>query len=410
MAVLTGDFPGNAPAPGAFRVARLPEIRFGAGSAAEIAELAARYGQRLLVVTGGRSFVGSAHWTALQESFRARGLEWEWLQVTREPSPCLVDAEVARCAGLGIQAVLGIGGGSVLDAAKAIAGLLPSGRSVMDYLEGVGRGAIYTGPALPLIAVPTTAGTGSEATANAVLSMPGERGFKKSFRGDALVPQVAIVDPTLLESCPPELIAANGMDAFTQLLESLVSTRASAFTDALAWSGLRAFRDSFWLAWAGEGAARSAGLAGLAYASLLSGITLAQAGLGSVHGLAAPLGAYFPVPHGVVCGTLVAAATECNLRALRLRAPAAPALVKYAGLGRLLCPTAAGATDTAAGDALSALLHDWQERLALPRLGQFGMTESDIGRVVAGCRGGSMRTNPLVLEDEELAQLLRARL
>lgn len=392
----------------AFTVARLPEIRFGAGRIRETAEVLAQFGRKALLVTGGRSFVSTPQWTALQAALEARGIVWESVQVTQEPSPELVDNAVARFRGAGVEVVAGIGGGSVLDAAKAIAGLLVPGNSVMDHLEGVGRNAPYHGPALPFVAVPTTAGTGSEATKNAVLSVQGSDGFKKSFRHDALVARVAIVDPELLASCPKDLIAANGMDAFTQLLESYVSINASPFTDALALSGLKAFRDGFWQAWEAGHPEQAAGFAGIAYASLMSGITLAQAGLGSVHGLASPLGAFFPIPHGVVCGTLVAEATALNIRALRDRAPHSPALAKYAEAGRLLSGVS-GQDDAAACDALVALLRAWTERLGLPRLREFGMGERHVGKVVAGSRGGSMRTNPLVLEDAELAALLRAR-
>jgi len=392
----------------AFSVARLPEIRFGAGRITETAEVLAQFGRKALLVTGGRSFVSTLQWKALQDGLAARGIAWETLQVTQEPSPELVDAAVARFRNSGIDVVAGIGGGSVLDAAKAIAGLLVPGNSVMDHLEGVGRGVPYAGPALPFVAVPTTAGTGSEATKNAVLSIQGSDGFKKSFRDDALVARVAIVDPELLASCPKDLIAANGMDAFTQLLESYVSTNASAFTDALALSGLKAFRDGFWAAWEAGHPRQQEGYAGIAYASLMSGITLAQAGLGAVHGLASPLGAFFPIPHGVVCGTLVSEATACNVRALRERASQSPALKKYADVGRLLA--APQADDTEACDALVEHLHAWTERLRLPRLQAFGVTAADVGRIVQGSRGGSMRTNPLVLDDEELAGLLRARL
>lgn len=387
-----------------FSVARLPEIRFGAGRVKEVPEAAAQFGNRLLIVTGGRSFLQTPHWDALQDGLRQRGIAWEHMQVAGEPSPQLVDEAVARFRHARIDAVAGIGGGSVLDAAKAIAGLLVPGNSVMDHLEGAGRNLPYAGPVLPFIAVPTTAGTGSEATKNAVLSVQGEDGFKKSFRHDALVARVAIVDPQLLASCPPPLIAANGMDAFTQLLESWVSLNASPFTDALARSGLEAFRDGFWRAWQGD----EAGYAGLAYASLASGIALAQAGLGSVHGLASPLGAYFPIPHGVVCGTLVAEATAINVRALHARAPHSPALGKYAEAARLLGAARDDGND--ACDVLVELLRGWTERLQLPRLREFGVEESHLGKVVAGSRGGSMRTNPLVLEDGELAEVLLARL
>lgn len=396
------DIPG-------FSVARLPEIRFGAGRVHELADVVAQFGHSVLLVTGGRSFVSTAHWTELLAALDARGIRHDWLQVSGEPSPELVDRAVAQFRASGHKAVAAIGGGSVLDAAKAIAGLLPSGDSVMDFLEGIGSGRTYKGPALPFIAVPTTAGTGSEATKNAVLSVQGAQGFKKSFRHDALVAQVAIVDPQLLASCPQGLVAANGMDAFTQLLESYVSANASPFTDALAWSGLQAFGDGFWLAWEPGHARQAEGFSGIAYASLMSGITLAQAGLGSVHGLASPLGAYFPIPHGVVCGTLVAEATALNVRALRSRVPQSSALAKYANVGRLLAGVAQE-TDEQAIDALVALLHAWTERLQLPRLGEYGVRTEDIGRVIANSRGGSMRTNPLVLTDEELAQLVCARL
>ena len=280
----------------------------------------------------------------------------------------------------------------------------------MDHLEGVGRNVPYAGPAVPLVAVPTTAGTGSEATKNAVLSRHGADGFKKSFRDEQLVARVAVVDPDFLATCPRPVLAANGMDAFTQLLESYVSVNASPFTDALAWSGMQAFRDGFFAAYEGAGEAATAGRGCTAYAALLSGITLAQAGLGSVHGLASPLGGFFPVPHGVVCGTLVAEATAINLRALQAREPGHPALAKYARVGELLGGDDGGPTDDAPLQTLVEALRAWTARLDLPRLGTFGMTADDVPRVVAGSRGGSMKTNPLVLTDEDLAELLTRRL
>jgi alcohol dehydrogenase class IV len=392
-----------------FFVANLPEIRFGSGRIVETAEVLTGFGHKALLVTGKRSFLQTPHWPALLDGLSAKGMSWEHFQVTDEPSPSLVDEAVARFKGHGIQVVAGIGGGSVLDAAKAIAGLLITGNSVLDHLEGVGRGIPYTGPAVPLVAVPTTAGTGSEATKNAVLSERGESGFKKSFRHEQLVARVAIVDPDLLATCPKPLIAADGMDAFTQLLESYVSIKASPFTDALSWSGLEAFRDGFWAAWEDNRPDAAAGYSRIAYASLLSGITLAQAGLGSVHGLASPLGAFYPIPHGLVCGTLVAEATAINIRALRERAADSVALTKYGEAGRLL--SGDDRLDAAAAaDALVDLLRDWTRRLDLQRLGAYGAEESHIPRIVANCRGGSMQTNPLVLSDREVEELVRARL
>jgi alcohol dehydrogenase len=393
----------------AFQVARLPEIRFGSGTFDQLPEILAGHGKRVLLVTGRRSLRETPRWQRFCDALDAGGITRYEVTIDGEPSPELVDDAVAAHRGNEIDVVAGIGGGSALDAAKAIAGLLRPGNSVLDHLEGVGRGLPYRGPAVPFVAVPTTAGTGSEATKNAVLSRQGPDGFKKSFRDNRLVAEVAVVDPGLLDSCPKDLIAANGMDAFTQLLESYVSLRASPFTDALAASGMQAFRDGFWQAWTEGDPLAQKGYQKLAYASLCSGITLAQSGLGSVHGLASPLGAYFPIPHGVVCGTLVATATRINIQALRERAPESPALRKYAEAGLLLSGRMYS-SEAAAQDGLVELLDDWTERLALPRLGAYGMQENDIERVVANCRGGSMQTNPLVLDDRELAALLRSRL
>lgn len=393
---------------GQFSVARLPEIRFGDGTIGQLPEIIQGYRGAALLVTGKASFLNTPHWADLTRELEQRAIEWHQFGVDDEPSPSLVDSAVSRFADRQVRVVVGIGGGSVLDAAKAIAGLLIPGNPVMDHLEGVGKGVPYVGPAVPLVAVPTTAGTGSEATKNAVLSVRGKQGFKKSFRDNQLVAEVALVDPQLLRSCPPILVAANGMDAFTQLLESYVSLRASPFTDALASSGMQAFRDGFWAAWENNADA-DRGRARLAYASLCSGITLAQAGLGSVHGLASPLGAFFPIPHGVVCGTLVAAATRVNIAVLRERDPGNPALRKYAEAGILLSGQMYN-SEQQAQDGLVELLEAWTERLALPGLSHFGMQQRDFDRVVANCRGGSMQTNPIRLSDQEVTRILEARL
>jgi len=387
-----------------FSIARLPRIEFGAGSVKKLPAILDRYGKRVLLVSGGHSFLGSPHW----EWLRAQGFGQDIFTVTGEPSPQLVDEAVANLRDGRFDVVLGIGGGSVLDAAKAIAGLLRPGNSVMDHLEGVGPELPYRGPATPFVAVPTTAGTGSEATRNAVLSVPGANGFKKSFRDEQLVAEYAVVDPDLLASCPPPLIAANGMDAFTQLLESFVSSKANPFTDALAWSGMEAVRDGL-PAWYGNGPEAPAGREKMAYAALLSGITLAQAGLGSVHGLAAPLGAFFPIPHGVACGTLLAAATRVNIEVMTAREPANPALAKYARVGRLLHGMKHG-DDIAARSALLQSLEGWTERMDMPRLGAFGASAADLPRIVANCRGSSMKTNPVALSDNDVGKILRARL
>lgn len=390
-----------------FSISRIPRIEFGPGALGKLPELARGYGTNALIVTGSRSFQRSANWSVLVAGLEAAGMSFQTFSVSNEPSPQLVDAAVQAMRPHQIDVVIGIGGGSALDAAKAIAGLLKPGNSVMDHLEGVGPELPYQGPSTPFIAVPTTAGTGSEATRNAVLSVRGGNGFKKSFRDEKLVAEYALVDPDLLATCPPEVIAANGMDALTQLLESYVSSRSTPLTDSLAWGGMKAARDGLlaFHASAEDAEARNR----MAYAALISGITLAQVGLGSVHGLAAPLGAFFPIPHGAACGTLIAEATRVNIDAMRRRDPHNPALEKYALVGRLLsktaCPEQAGAHA-----ALLEILDRWTQALHLPGLGHFGVTRADIPRVVRHCRGSSMKTNPIVLEDSEIAALLEARL
>ena len=392
----------------AFTLSRLPRILFGAGRLKEVAKLAAGYGTQALIVTGKQSFTHSTHWPEFTDALAQQGVSWQHITVSGEPSPSLIDSTVAEFHSQPINVVIAIGGGSVLDAAKAIAGLLPHGNSVLDHLEGVGRNIPYQGPSTPFIAIPTTAGTGSEATKNAVLSEQGPNGYKKSFRDECLVPDYAVIDPDLLASCPAELIAADGMDAFTQLLESYVSSKANPLTDALALSGLQAVNSGLFAAWQGVEPEAAQGRAAMAYAALLSGITLAQVGLGSVHGLASPLGAYFPIPHGVVCGTLVAAATEINIRALQQRDPQHPALKKYAEIGRLLLDSNT-LDDEQAHTGLVNCLHDWSERLQLPRLRSYHINPEDFPVIVANSRGSSMQTNPIVLTDAEINEILQQR-
>jgi alcohol dehydrogenase class IV len=394
----------------AFELSRLPRIIFGDGRIAELPAHILAYGTHILFVMGRHSFQHSPQWAQLQQQLHTAGATWEIVTVTTEPSPDLVDAAVTAHRASLPQVVVGIGGGSVLDAAKAIAALLLPGNSVRDHLEGVGPELPYHGPSLPFIAVPTTAGTGSEATKNAVLSEHGAHGFKKSFRHERLMAVLALVDSELIASCPPSLIAADGMDAFTQLLESYVSTRANALTDALALSGLQAFCSGFWPAWqACDDNAARAGRSHLAYASLISGITLAHTGLGSVHGLAAPLGAFFPIPHGIACGTLVAEATAINIDALRQRLPHSRALNKYAHIGALLKQHPSNDIN-ADLEALCSCLRQWTQDLNLPRLREFGINTSDLDKIVAHSGGNSMKTNPLSLTASEIKEILIRRL
>ncbi len=390
-----------------FSIARLPRIIFSRGAVQQLPELCLQYGTNVLLITGARSFESSEAFTQLKSDFDKNGIQLEKFSIPAEPSPELIDSAVNEFKDHSIDVVLGIGGGSALDAAKAIAGLLKVQKSVMDYLEGVGPELTYEGPAVPFIAVPTTAGTGSEATKNAVLSVQGESGFKKSFRDDKLVAEYAVLDPLLLSSCPKNIIAANGMDALTQLIESYVSTRSNVMTDALVLSGIEALRGALLELYASS--SNNDAQDKMAYASLMSGICLAQTGLGSVHGLASPLGAFYPIPHGVVCGTLVAEATQLNIQLMLEREPENPALDKYAKLGEVIT----GKNYNEKKDsqqALCAMLHSWTEHMQLPKLGELGLTEQGLDKVVANSRGSSMKTNPIVMTDEEIRELLLSRL
>lgn len=392
----------------AFAIGRLPKIEFGSGRIDLLPDIIARHGSRLLIVTGGASFTASESWGKLKVALNHRKIGYDIIRIPGEPTPDEIDHWVQTCRVLVFDVVLGIGGGSVLDAAKAIAGLLRPGNSVMDHLEGAGPEMPYCGPAVPFIAVPTTAGTGSEATKNAVLTRHGPDGFKKSFRDDALMADHAVIDPDLLATCSPERVAANGMDALTQLLESFVSIRANPMTDALALAGIEAVREGLPV-WYEEGQGVPQARSSMALAALLSGICLAQTGLGSVHGLAQPLGSLFPMPHGVVCGALVAEATQVNIEALQDRTVNHPALDKYAAAGRILMRDPHARGDVARLGLIN-LLRDWTKSMGLPCLSQFGVTEDDVPRIVRNSRGSSMKTNPVVLTDQEIGKILQRRL
>jgi len=389
-----------------FFMASTPHIHFGIGQRHILPDLLQQYGKKVLLVTGASSF---DHSMVCQDVLSALRVECDVrrIRVHAEPSPQLIDATVAEHHAFAPDCVIALGGGSAVDAGKAIAGLLPSGDSVMEYLESVGQGHVYNGPSTPFIALPTTAGTGGETSKNAVLSVIAADGFKKSFRHEELVPKHIILDPELTLACPADVTAACGMDAFTQLLESFVSSKANPITDALALSGLAYIRDSLMLA-VDQGENIEA-RAGMLYASSISGLTLANAGLGSVHGLASPLGAFFPIPHGVVCGTLLYEATRTNINAMQLRQPDHLALHKYAEVGRLMT-VQPELNDSSALLALLKLLQQWSSILEMPKLSTYGVCNADITKIIANISAGSMATNPVVLTQTELEDLIQSRL
>jgi alcohol dehydrogenase class IV len=300
--------------------------------------------------------------------------------------------------------VIGLGGGSAIDAAKAVAALLGNGGSAVDYMEVVGKGLKITKSATPWMAIPTTAGTGAEATRNAVIGLP-ERKFKASIRSELLLPRVALVDAELGVDVPAAVTASSGMDALCQLIESYTSSGATVMTDGLAMEGIglaawalpRAYRDG------GDVEAREA----MALAALLSGMTLTNAGLGAVHGFAAPIGANFPVPHGTVCAALLPHVIAANVAVLRGSGGQA-GLARYAAVGRTLTGEAR-LPEAEAIDACVRHVTDLARELKIPALAQFGLAETDVAEMVSlARRASSMRYNPVALSDEALAAALRA--
>jgi alcohol dehydrogenase class IV len=374
------------------------DIRFGAGRVSEVPEALAGLGaSRVLVVTGRTTSRADAIRAALTEA----DISSVVFAVAAEPSIGRVRAAVALLAEASCDAVLGFGGGSALDVAKAAAVLGISGNDPLDHLEVIGAGRPIDAPGLPCVAVPTTAGTGSEVTRNSVLS---GSGVKASLRSPLLLPKVAVVDPDLLVGVPQPTIATSGMDALSQLIEPLLSRRANPFTDALARDGIRRSVRSLRQAYE-EGMEDAAVREDLALASLFSGMCLANAGLGAVHGLAAAAGARFSAPHGAVCAAVLAAAVEVNLRALRERAPEHPALPRLTEMATLLT----GRPEATPEDAI-AWLDQLTAALSIPGLASYGLDQAEIGEidavVAAAQRASSMRGNPIELSDEEVREIV----
>lgn len=374
-------------------------IVFGVGCIRELPNLVLPWGRRALVVVGRSPNRAETHITTLSQN----GMAVTRLQVEGEPTVDGVrqGAELARH--LGAELVIGIGGGSVIDAGKAIAALASNPGDPVDYLEVIGSAKPLPHPPLPFAAVPTTAGTGSEATRNAVLTSPHHR-VKVSLRSPLLWPRLALVDPSLAVGLPPHLTAATGLDALTQLLEAFVSVRANPMTDILCRYSLprvasalpRAFED---------GTCREA-RSDLALGALHSGMALANAGLGAVHGLAGPLGGQCGAPHGALCAALLAPVTAANIRALRQRAPESPILGRYAQVYRWI-----GVDQEEAPEALVGFLQGLVSRLGIPSLTTWGVTAADFEEAVRkGQESSSMKGNPIQLTDAELHGVLTGAL
>jgi alcohol dehydrogenase class IV len=382
-----------------FEFATAARIRFGRGSVGGIGEEAARFGRRVFIVTGRRD----DRWPFLWNDLRRHGLTWTKRAVAREPTVTMIDRAVAAAKDFRAETVLGIGGGSVLDTAKAVAAVVPNPGDLRDYLEVVGRGRPLRNPSLPCIAVPTTAGTGAEVTRNAVLCAE-DQGVKVSLRSPTMLPDLALVDPDLTLGLPPGVTAATGLDALTQLQEAFVSRRANPLTDGFCREGLRRAARSL------ERACTTGDDAGaredMALASLLGGLALANAGLGAVHGFAGPLGGMHPAPHGNICAALLPEVMAANIRALRERDPDHPALARYRETAVLLT----GRSEATAEEGIS-WVRGFVRRLALPSLEALGFGAGQTDEAVAkALEASSMKGNPAVLTEKELSAVFRQAL
>ena len=380
-----------------FEFAAAGRLLFGPGTIKQLPDMLRSFGRRPFIVTG-RSPVRLA---SVLDELQSAGLEHCVFQVNAEPSIQLIEQGLAELRDHGSDVVAGIGGGSAIDAAKAISALATNAGPITGYLEVIGKAQPLSRVPIPYVAVPTTCGTGSEVTRNAVLSSP-EHGVKVSLRSLSMLPRVALVDPDLAATLPPAVIASTGMDALTQLIEPFVSIRANPLTDALCreqiprvWQALPAFHDD-----PHDGEAR----ADMALGAMCSGLALANAGLGAVHGLAAAIGGQFPIPHGVICAALLPAVTRQNVSALHERHPDSTALSRYGEVAQML-----SGDHSAPPELVADLTTSLAQNVGIPRLGAYGVRSSDVPELVRRtAKASSTKANPIVLTEDELATAIES--
>lgn len=382
-----------------FEFATATRIVFGLGSIREAIPAAKAMGQRALLVTGNSS-ERSANF---QKTLEAAGLVCFPLRIAGEPTVDSIrqgtrEARDAKC-----DFVISFGGGSAIDAGKAIAALLTNGPEPLDYLEVIGKGRTLSSPSAPFIAIPTTAGTGSEVTRNAVLASP-EHGVKASLRSPLMLPRLAVIDPELTFSLPPAATASTGLDALTQVIEPYVSVRANPMTDAFCIEGMKRAARSLQRAY-NNGQDQQA-RTDMALTSLFGGLALANAGLGAVHGFAAAIGGMFPAPHGAVCAALLPHTTRVNIRALQARAADSEALRRYGFVAQWLT----GNPKATAKDGVTWLTETCQA-LQIPRLAAYGILERDSTNLIEkAAKASSMKGNPIQLVENELHEILGSAL
>jgi alcohol dehydrogenase class IV len=385
-----------------YEFATAQRIVVGPGCGAELADSARALGGRALLALGSGMAARGGPAAALAAQLAERGLIAASYPVAGEPQIIDIEEGARMARASGCDMVIGIGGGSVLDTAKAIAALAANDGGALDYMEVIGAGRPLERAALPIIAVPTTAGTGSEVTRNAVIAAPHQRA-KASIRHASMLPRLALVDSTLTHDLPPQLTAGSGLDALTQLIEPYVSRRAQPIADGLCLEGLS--RAAWALRRAYHAPEDAAAREAMSSASLLGGMALANAGLGAVHGIAAPLGGAYPAPHGAACAALLPHVTATNIAALRRRDPHGPALARYARVAvALLGPMAVL-------DDLVPALRELVAELHIPTLASYSLAAAGVPDLAAAAaKASSTRANPIDLEQSELEEAIYAAL
>ncbi|MDK2980042.1 MAG: hypothetical protein PWQ55_389 [Chloroflexota bacterium] len=374
-------------------------IIFGAGKVNELAQIAQGMGNKAFLV---RSKSQQAA-LKLPEQLKAAGIDCVDHIVQGEPKTTSIQAAVEKARAEHCDFVIGMGGGSVIDTGKAVAAMLANDGDLMDYLEVVGLGHKLEQPSQPYIAVPSTAGTGSEVTRNAVIAVP-EKKVKVSMRSPYMLPTVALVDPELTYSVPPKVTAATGMDAFVQVIEPYVSHAANPMVDMFCRDAIPLAARYLPAAYANgeDKQARDA----MAWVSLMGGLALANAKLGAAHGFAGPIGGMFPAAHGAICAAVIAAVMQVNIRALQERQPQAPALQRYTEIARWITGNAEATAEEGA-----RWMADLCRQLDIPGLGAFGIQEADFPAILEKSQhSSSMKGNPLTLTEAELTEILRLSL
>jgi len=378
-----------------FEFASANRIIFGQGRVREAGKLASQFGERALVVTG----LSKDRVLPLMKMMDEHDISAAVFPVSGEPTVDIVRQAVKLAREESRQFVIGLGGGSVIDTAKAAAAILTNPGEVLDYLEVIGAGKPLLQPSAPVIAIPTTAGTGSEVTRNAVVGSPEQR-VKVSMRSLSMLPKVALVDPELTIDLPPEITASTGLDALTQLIEPFVSSKANSFSDMFCREGIKSAARSLRRAY--ENGEDIQARVNMSYASLLGGLALANAGLGAVHGFAAPLGGMYPAPHGAICARLLPVVMEMNLQALLSRDPYNPAVERYREIAVLLTRE----PKAKSRDGIQ-WVHKLVRDLHIQPLSDYGVTDEDIpGIVEKAVVASSMKANPIKLTSRELEQVI----